>query len=175
LPIRRCAASCYELYIGALNETYQQIEGVALVWKGRLDSYKITDAGTTLSVEVAGESRAIDQRRPAIKRFTDEYQQRKHPGDKFFQYVSQMTEVSILWAKSEQSARCRSAVAAGAAVARRPQVQLRQPVLTPTGADIAPSRQSRRFGKQPAGTSGPSSAGALDRGGKLRTFIAGME
>jgi hypothetical protein len=94
----------YELYIGALNETYQQIEGVALLWKGRLDGYKITDAGTSLSVEVAGESRAIDQRRPAIKRFTDEYQQRKHPGDLFFQYVSQMTEVSILWAKSEQSA-----------------------------------------------------------------------
>jgi hypothetical protein len=93
----------YEIYIGALNETYQQIDGVALLWKGRLDSYKITDAGATLSVEVAGESRAIDQRRPAIKRFTDEYQQRKHPGDLFFQYVSQMTEVSILWAKSEQS------------------------------------------------------------------------
>jgi hypothetical protein len=93
----------FELYVGALNETYQQIEGVALLWKGRLDSYKITDGGTTLSVEVAGESRAIDQRRPAIKRFTDEYQQRKFPGDLFFQYVPQMTEVSILWAKAEQS------------------------------------------------------------------------
>lgn len=93
-----------ELYIGALDETYQQIVGVALLQKCRLDSYKITDGGTTISVEVTGESRSIDQRRPAIKRFTDEYQQRKFPGDLFFQYVPQMTEISILWAKAEQSA-----------------------------------------------------------------------
>lgn len=94
----------FELYFGTLNETYQTVEGVALIWKGRLDDYKITDAGSTLSVEVVGESRSIDQRRPAIKRFTDEYQQRKSPGDRFFEYVPQMTEISILWAKAEQSA-----------------------------------------------------------------------
>lgn len=93
----------FEVYCGALNETYQQVEGVALVWKGKLDDYKINDAGETLSVEVAGESRAIDQRRPAIKRFTDEYQQRKHAGDLFFQFVPQMTEVSILWAQAAQN------------------------------------------------------------------------
>jgi hypothetical protein len=76
-----------ELYVGTLNETYQQVDATVLLWKGRLDQYKITDGGATLSVEITGESRAIDQRRPAIKRFTDEYQQRKHPGDLFFQYV----------------------------------------------------------------------------------------
>lgn len=94
----------FELYAGALNETYQQVEASALIWKGRLDEYRINDGGDTLSVELAGESRAIDQNRPAIKRFTDEYQQRKYPGDLFFEYVSQMTEVSILWGKAEQSA-----------------------------------------------------------------------
>lgn len=93
----------FELYAGALNETYQLVEASALIWKGRLDKYVISDAGETLSVEVTGESRAIDQRRPAIKRFTDEYQQRKHPGDKFFEYVPRMTEVAILWGKAEQS------------------------------------------------------------------------
>lgn len=93
----------FELYAGALNETYQIVESTALIWKGRLDEYRINDGGDTLSVELAGESRAIDQNRPAIKRFTDEYQQRKYPGDLFFEYVSQMTEVSILWGKAEQS------------------------------------------------------------------------
>lgn len=90
-----------EIYVGALNETFQVVEAVQLLWKGRLEEYKITDGGDTLSVEISGESRAIDQRRPAIKRFTDEYQQRKHPGDKFFEYVSQMTEIEILWADAE--------------------------------------------------------------------------
>lgn len=93
----------YEIYAGALNETFQTVEAAALIWKGRLSEYKITDAGTSISVEVTGESRAIDQRRPSIKRFTNEYQQRFYPGDKFFEYVPRMTEVSILWAKGEQS------------------------------------------------------------------------
>lgn len=94
----------FEVYVGAVDLTFQTVTGTALLWKGRLDQYKVTDAGETLSVEITGESRAIDQRRPAIKRFTDEYQQRKHPGDLFFQFVSRMAEVQILWAKAEQSA-----------------------------------------------------------------------
>lgn len=91
----------YEVYVGALNESFQQVEATKLLWKGRLDEYKITDAGTSLMVEVTGESRGIDQRRPAIKRFTNEYQLRKKPGDLFFEYVSQMTEIQILWAQAE--------------------------------------------------------------------------
>lgn len=91
----------FELYIGALNQTFQQVDASHLIWKGRLDEYRIIDAGETISVQVTGESRAIDQKRPAIKRFTDEYQQRKHSGDKFFEYVPQMSEVPILWAKAE--------------------------------------------------------------------------
>lgn len=96
----------FEVYIGAieLGDDWHSVLATKLLWRGRVDEYKITDAGTSLSVEISGESRAIDQRRPAIKRFTDEYQQRKHPGDLFLQYVDQMAEVSILWAKSEQSA-----------------------------------------------------------------------
>ena len=93
-----------EIYVGALNETYQTVDSVVLLNRYKLDQYKITDGGDTISIEVTGESRAIDARRPAVKRFTDEYQQRKHPGDLFFQYVSRMTEVSILWAEASQNA-----------------------------------------------------------------------
>lgn len=92
----------FEVYVGALNETYQTVDAVVLLQKLRLSEYKIIDAGSTLQVEVSGESRAIDQRRPSIKRFSDEYQQSRFPGDKFFEYVSRMTEVSILWAQAEQ-------------------------------------------------------------------------
>lgn len=94
----------FEVYVGALNETMQAVVGASLLWKGRLDDYRIIDAGDSISVEVSGESRGIDQRRPSIKRFTNEYQQRQHPGDKFFEYVPQMTEVPILWAAASQNA-----------------------------------------------------------------------
>lgn len=114
----------FELYAGALNQTYQQVDASALIWKGRLDDYKITDAGDTITVEVVGESRAIDQRRPSIKRFTDEYQQRKYAGDKFFEYVPRMTEVPILWAAAEASS---AGVGAGSTGGSGGGYQLRMP------------------------------------------------
>lgn len=93
----------FEVYVGALNETYQHVQAAALIWKGRLDKYDITDSGDMISVEVTGESRGIDKRRPAIKRFSNEWQQRHHVGDKFFEFLPQMVEIPILWAAASQN------------------------------------------------------------------------
>ena len=92
----------YELFVGALDAGYQNVIGFKNIWKGRLDTYEIVDAGETITVSAGGESRMRDQRRPAIKRFTDMWQQRRHPGDRAFEYVSRMVEVPILWAKAQQ-------------------------------------------------------------------------
>ncbi|MCM3680268.1 hypothetical protein [Sphingomonas paucimobilis] len=94
----------YELFVGALDATYREVIGFKNIWKGRLDTYEIVDAGETITVTAGGESRMRDQRRPAIRRFTDWWQQRRYPGDLAFQYVSRMVEVPILWAKASQSA-----------------------------------------------------------------------
>jgi len=94
----------YELFIGALDANYREVIGFKNIWKGRLDSYEIVDAGETITVTAGGESRMRDQRRPAMKRFTDWWQQRRYPGDLAFQYVSRMVEVPILWAKARQDA-----------------------------------------------------------------------
>lgn len=92
----------YELFIGAFDTDFQTVRGVKLIWKGTLQSYRIVDSGETIAVTAGGESRAIDQRRPTIKRFTDEYQQRRFAGDKFFEYVPSLAEIPILWAKAKQ-------------------------------------------------------------------------
>lgn len=94
----------FEIYVGALSGNYRDVVGFKCIWKGRLDGYDITDAGETITVAASGESRMRDQRRPTIKRFTDGWQQRKHPGDRFFEYVSRMVEVPVLWAKAKQDA-----------------------------------------------------------------------
>lgn len=91
-----------ELYVGALNETFQQVEAAKLLTRLRADDYRITDGDTTLTVEIALESRAIDQRRPSIRRFTHEHHQRTHPGDMFFEYVSQMSRIEVMWAAADQ-------------------------------------------------------------------------
>lgn len=93
----------FEIYVGALNETFQEVVATNLIWRGRVDDYRITDAGTSITVEITGESRGIDQRRPSVKRMTHEWQQRQHPGDDFFEYVPRMAEVTILWAAASQN------------------------------------------------------------------------
>jgi hypothetical protein len=93
--------AAFEVYLGAIDTDFMTIVGTQLIWRGRVDSYTITDAGETISVEVAGESRGIDQRRPSVKRFTSEYQQRKSAGDRFFEFVPQMAEIQVIWAKAE--------------------------------------------------------------------------
>lgn len=92
----------YELFVGAVDATYQTVIGFKKLWVGRLDSYDIVDAGETITVTAGGESRMRDQRRPAIKRFTDWWQQRRYPGDRAFEYVARMVEVPVLWAKARQ-------------------------------------------------------------------------
>lgn len=92
-----------ELHLGALDETHRRVIGTKRIRKCTLQGYDIADDGTELTVAATGESRMIDQRRVAIKRFTDEAQQRKYPGDRGFEYAAAMTEVPVLWAKAAQS------------------------------------------------------------------------
>lgn len=98
--VRDCG---FRLYFGALDEAFATVRGHRLIFNGRLQRYDIADAGDELSVTVGGEGRSIDQRRPAIKRFTDEYQQMKHPGDRGFEYAARLTEIPILWARGDQA------------------------------------------------------------------------
>lgn len=94
----------FEIFVGALDASYRNVIGFKSIWKGRLDTYEIVDAGETITVTAGGESRMRDQRRPAIRRFTDWWQQRRYPGDRAFEYVTRMVEVPILWAKARQDA-----------------------------------------------------------------------
>lgn len=92
----------YQIFAGAFDIDFQTVIGHVRVFNGTLQGYEILDAGSSITVSAIGESRQIDQRRPAVKRYTDEYQQRKYPGDRFFEYLPRLTEVPILWAKGRQ-------------------------------------------------------------------------
>lgn len=89
----------FELYVGALAEDWQSIVAQPkLIWRGHVDSVEVED-GEQLAVAISAESRMRDQGRPRIRRFTNEEQQRRYPGDRFFEYLPQMVEISILWGR----------------------------------------------------------------------------
>ena len=92
----------YELYIGSFDKDYRTVRAFKKIWKGTLQGYDIEDAGDTITVTAEGESRAIDQKKPAIKRMTDDYQQRRFPGDRYFEFQASLNEVPVLWAKAKQ-------------------------------------------------------------------------
>ncbi|HWT12303.1 MAG TPA: hypothetical protein VN231_06090 [Allosphingosinicella sp.] len=93
-----------EIYVGSLDQAYQQVVAAQMLARGRVDDYRISDSGGSIAVEVMIENRSIDQRRPAIRRFTDEWQQRRFPGDKFFEFAAQMNGVKVMWGQAEQAA-----------------------------------------------------------------------
>jgi hypothetical protein len=65
------------------------------LWVGRMDPPVIKDNGSTATITVNCESRLVDLRRPRTRRYTHEEQQRRYPGDMFFQYTAGLAERPI--------------------------------------------------------------------------------
>lgn len=62
----------------------------------RMDTMEI-EAGSTATIVVRAESRLADWDRPRVRRYTDEDQQTLYSGDKFFEQVSTIQDVQILF------------------------------------------------------------------------------
>lgn len=85
------------LYVGFFGSDHQLIADPVLEWSGRADTMQVLDAGENSAISVTAESRYADFRRPRERRFSDADQQVFYPGDKFFEFLPQMTEKTIIW------------------------------------------------------------------------------
>lgn len=84
------------IYLGFLDSNYSLIADPLLVFQGRMDTQDIR-LGKDATVSVNIESRLVDWERPRVRRYTNEDQQNKYPGDKGLEFVSQMVEKEIVW------------------------------------------------------------------------------
>lgn len=73
------------------------IHAAELEWPGRLDTMSVAEQGDTATISVTAEHIGIDLLRPAGINFSDQDQQRLHPGDRFFKYVINQAEADIVW------------------------------------------------------------------------------
>ena len=95
-PFRNALA---ELWIGALDETMTRVTaGPSMIYRGRLVAADLTD-GDQITIQVTVERSSRDQTRQRVRRYTDAEQQRRYPGDKFFEYQAQMQSVQVLWGR----------------------------------------------------------------------------
>lgn len=67
------------------------------VWTGELDVMSLQDSATGGTISVTAEHVGIDLNRPVGSLYTDDEQQRLHPGDLFLQYTSQQADQQIVW------------------------------------------------------------------------------
>lgn len=90
-----------EAYYGALDENGQLV-GAAPYFYGRIGQVAIQRfEGDAISVQ--GVSKTADWSKNRSERYTDESFQAINPGDRFCQYVEQMSERDLFWGSDKQS------------------------------------------------------------------------
>lgn len=94
-----CQGRSCKVWLAFLDvDTYVALADPVLVFNGRMDTMNI-DMGQTATVTIAAESRLIDLDRPRVSRWNHEDQQIKYPGDRGFEFVTNMVEKELLWGK----------------------------------------------------------------------------
>ncbi len=85
-----------KVWVGFFDSDYVLVEDPILVFSGLIDNSSM-DVGEESTVTVFMESRLINWERIKIRRYTNEDQQQRFPGDKFLEFVNQVVEKEILW------------------------------------------------------------------------------
>lgn len=88
-----------ELFAGTTDPTFKLASGPKRLERMIIDTVEIVH-GDELTLSIGAETRMRDQGRPRIRRYTDAEQQRRFPGDRFFEYLPSLQEVSIPWGRS---------------------------------------------------------------------------
>ena len=81
---------------GFLNASYQLILDPIIIFVGRLDTQSIM-LGANSQIEVVVENLTADWNRATIRRFNNQDQQTRFPGDKGLEFVTQATEKPVYW------------------------------------------------------------------------------
>ena len=90
-----------KLWFAALNETWR-IEASQMIWRGRISEGGVT-VGASNQIRLTVSNRLEDWDRSRPDRYTDESQQSRHSGDRFFIYVPIMAEYPIYWGSEKAS------------------------------------------------------------------------
>ena len=90
-----------KLWLAALDNDYQ-IEASQLLWHGAISDGGVT-VGTSNKITLTVSNRLEDWDKHRADRYTDESQQARHSGDRFFIYVPVMAEYPIYWGSEKAS------------------------------------------------------------------------
>lgn len=87
-----------KLYLGLLDSDYLLIDDPVLLFDGRMD-YMQVFVGDTGEIKLRAESRLVDWNKARVRRYNNEDQQDRYPGDKGFEFVPKMVDANLRWGR----------------------------------------------------------------------------
>ena len=91
------------IWLALFDATPAVIGNPVIAFAGRVDQPTITCDGATATIQINCESRLMDLNVPAQRRYTNEDQWRDFPGDRGFEFVNSVQEVTIYWGRTPNS------------------------------------------------------------------------
>lgn len=79
-----------------LADSGQPVADPIIIFRGRMDTMEVA-LDETATVRVRLENRLTDWDRPRVRRYTNEDQQARHPGDRGLEFVSATSEKELIW------------------------------------------------------------------------------
>lgn len=75
----------------------QLVDSPYRIFSGQMDNMEITASGSTFTIRLSVENALIIGRRNKIRRYTNEDQQKRYPGDKGLEFINQLQDKEIVW------------------------------------------------------------------------------
>ncbi len=91
------------VWLALFDQTNTLIPNPVTAFAGRMDQPAIDVDGTAATITINCENRLLDMNTPVDRRYTNEDQQLDHPGDRGFEFVNSIQEVTIYWGRTPNS------------------------------------------------------------------------
>jgi len=103
IPSSLISLALTEPYQGRECKIHVGVDGstdLVNVFSGLIDQMLIHEAGETTTIVLTVESHLVKLDRPNPRRYTNESQQARYPGDIAFQFVNDLQDATIVWGKA---------------------------------------------------------------------------
>lgn len=87
-----------QIWFAPLRDDMQLVVAPVRLFSGRMDTMD-TEVGETATITLSAESRMVSWDKPRTRRYNNEDQQSRYPGDRGFEFVAQMVEKNLLWGR----------------------------------------------------------------------------
>lgn len=82
------------------NDNFVTLSDYVEVFTGELDQMNILEAADTATIQVTAENVLVRLERPVVRRFTDQDQKSRYPGDRGLEFIAGLQDKEIFWGRT---------------------------------------------------------------------------